>query len=307
MRINQHIHAAMDGARYESGTPWFTFAVPLTERIRMATSPNRTPDAAPAEDARALRALAVLETLAAAGQPYTLSQLCARLHIPKATLLRMIDALEQRGYVMHMPDPRGHDRAIALAPRAAQLALATLANNTFTRGCRAALRALVDVLGETCNLTALDSDAVLYIERVETTEPLRLEMRPGMRVPLHCTASGKLFLSQMTMLERNAMLERMPLTKMTYRTLTDPRSLGAELERLAERAVGIDNEEFVRGMVAVAVPVRDDAGHVLAALAVHAPTARASMDDLLKAVPQMKQAAKRLAPLLQRNGALARA
>jgi DNA-binding IclR family transcriptional regulator len=272
----------------------------------MAPITPRTPDMAPAEDARALRALAVLETLAGAGQPYTLSQLCARLHIPKATLLRMIDALEQRGYVMHMPDSRGHDRAIALGPRAAQLALATLANNTFTRGCRSALRALVDVLGETCNLTALDNDAVLYIERVETSEPLRLEMRPGMRVPLHCTASGKLFLSQMTMLERNALLERMALAKMTPRTLTDVPSLTAELDRLAARGVGIDNEEFVRGMVAIAVPVSDNAGRLLAALAVHAPTARASMDDLLKAVPQMKQAATRLAPLLQRNGALSR-
>lgn len=272
----------------------------------MPPTTPRTPDTATADDARTLRALAVLETLAAAGQPYTLSQLCARLHIPKATLLRMIDALEQRGYVMHMPDSRGHDRAIALGPRAAQLALATLANNTFTRGCRSALRALVEVLGETCNLTALDNDAVLYIERVETSEPLRLEMRPGMRVPLHCTASGKLFLSQMTKLERNALLERMTLAKMTPRTLTDVPSLTAELDRLAARGVGIDNEEFIRGMVAVAVPVSDDAGHVLAALAVHAPTARASMDDLLKAVPQMKQAAARLAPLLQRNGPLSR-
>lgn len=269
----------------------------------MAANAPASADAAPADDARVLRALAVLEALAAAGQPYTLSQLSVRLRIPKATLLRMIESLETRGYVMHLPDSRGHDRAIALGPRAAQFALATLSNNTFTRGCRSVLRALVDVLGETCNLTALDNDAVLYVERVETTEPLRLEMRPGMRVPLHCTASGKLFLSQMTALERNAMLSQLTLKKMTYRTLTDPQLLAAELDRLGARGVGIDNEEFVRGMVAVAVPVRAASdGHLLASLAVHAPTARATLDDLLKAVPQMKQAASRLAPLLHLNG-----
>ncbi|CAG9258955.1 IclR family transcriptional regulator [Burkholderia cepacia] len=258
------------------------------------------PDGAPADDARVLRALAVLEALASAGQPYTLSQLAARLHIPKATLLRLIESLEARGYVIHMPDSRGHDRGIALGPRAAQFALAALSNNTFTRGCRSVLRALVDVLGETCNLTALDGDTVLYVERVETTEPLRLEMRPGMRVPLHCTASGKLFLSQMNALERNAMLARLTLKKMTYRTLIDAQLLAAELDRLAARGVGIDNEEFVRGMVAVAVPVKDAAsGRVLAALAVHAPTARATLNDLLENVPKMRDAATRLAPLLQ--------
>jgi DNA-binding IclR family transcriptional regulator len=221
------------------------------------------------------------------------------LHIPKATLLRLIDALETRGYVIHMPDSRGHDRSIALGPRSAQLALSTLANNTFTRSCRVLLRGLVEKLGETCNLTALDGDQVLYIERVETTEPLRMEMRPGMHVPLHCTASGKLFLSQMSALERNTLLERLVLTKMTHRTVTDPQALVAELERLAVRGIGIDNEEFVRGMVAIAVPVRDpDSGRILASLAVHAPTARTTLNELLEAVGRMKETASRLAPLL---------
>jgi DNA-binding IclR family transcriptional regulator len=257
-------------------------------------------DDASADDARVLRALVVLEQLAAAGQPYTLSQLSARLHIPKATLLRLIDSLETRGYVIHVPDSRGHDRSIALGPRAAQFALATLANNTFTRSCRVLLRTLVESLGETCNLTALDGDRVLYIQRVETTEPLRMEMRPGMHVPLHCTASGKLFLSQMTALERNALLERLVLTKMTHRTLPNPKALAAELEQLAVRGIGIDNEEFVRGMVAIAVPVRDPASQrVLAALAVHAPTARATLEELLESVDLVKQTASRLAPLLQ--------
>lgn len=268
----------------------------------MRATGHGSAEPAPSEEARVLRALAVLETLASAGQPYTLSQLSVRLHIPKATLLRMIESLETRGYVMHMPDSRGHDRAITLGPRSAQLALSALSNNTFTRGCRAVLRALVDVLGETCNLTALDNDAVLYVERVETAEPLRLEMRPGMRVPLHCTASGKLFLSQMTTLERNAMLAQLTLKKMTYRTLIDPQQLATELDRLGARGIGIDNEEFVRGMVAVAVPVKAAAGgRVLASLAVHAPTARATLDDLLEAVPRMREAASRLAPLLHRS------
>jgi DNA-binding IclR family transcriptional regulator len=257
------------------------------------------------DEARTLRPLAVLEQLAAAGQSYTLSQLAARVHIPKATLLRLIDSLETQGYVTHIPDSRGTDRGIALGPRAAQLALATLANNTFTRGCRSLLRSLVDVIGESCNLTALDGDTVLYIERVETAEPLRLHMQAGMRVPLHCTASGKLFLSHMSIAERRQILNRLTLTRKTNRTLTDPGLLAAELDRLAARGIGIDNEEFVLGMVAVAVPIVDaTSGRVLACLAAHAPTARASLNDLLEAVPRMREAAVKLASLIDASEGL---
>lgn len=259
-------------------------------------------DALPQDETRVLRVLLVLEQLAMAGQPYSLSQLAARLRIPKATLMRLIGSLEQQGYVTHTPDSRGGDRGLTLGPRAAQLALTTLANNTFTRACRAVLRVLVERLGESCNLTALEGDSVLYIERVETNEPLRLHMQPGMRVPLHCTASGKLFLAQMPRAERKLLLARLPLTRMTPQTLTESNLLEAELDRLAQRGVGIDNEEFVRGMVAIAVPVRNARGVVLACVAAHAPTARKSLQELLEAVPHIKEAAAKIAPLLGSGG-----
>lgn len=251
------------------------------------------------EAARNLRALAVIERLAMAGQPYTLSQLATRLSIPKATLMRLIEALELCGYVAHVPDSRGSERGISLGPRAARLALVTLANNNFTRAARSLLRALVDRVGETVNLTALDGDEILYIERVETSEPLRMQMHPGMRVPLHCTASGKLFLSQMPPAERRAVLSRLSLKRMTPRTITDIGLLEAELDRLAARGVGIDNEEFVRGMVAVGVPVRaPDDGHIRAVLAVHGPTARVTLEQLMGLVPTLRETATALAPLL---------
>ncbi|VVE76410.1 IclR family transcriptional regulator [Pandoraea sputorum] len=249
------------------------------------------------DEARNLRALAVIERLAMAGQPYTLSQLATRLSIPKATLMRLIEALEVCGYVSHVPDSRGSERGLSLGPRAARLALVTLANNNFTRAARSLLRALVDRVGETVNLTALDGDEVLYIERVETNEPLRMQMHPGMRVPLHCTASGKLFLSQMPVAERRAVISRLSLKRMTPRTITDASLLEAELDRLAAR--GIDNEEFVRGMVAVGVPVRaPEDGHVRAVLAVHGPTARVTLEQLMGLVPTLRETATALAPLL---------
>ena len=107
-----------------------------------------------------------------------------------------------------------------------------------------------------------------------------------------------LFLSQMPLTERRQILGRLTLTKKTHRTLTDHTLLETELDRLAARGIGIDNEEFVLGMVAVAVPITETAtGRVLACLAAHAPTARANLNDLLQAVPQLRETAMKLATL----------
>nr|WP_245179437.1 IclR family transcriptional regulator [Cupriavidus sp. LEh25] len=267
------------------------------------------------DDARSLRALTVLASLARAQHPQTLSQLAQRLHVPKATLMRLLAAMERAGFVVRMPAERG----FVPGPGASALALQTLRSPPVLRECRAILARLVANLGETCNLTALDGDRVLYVERVETHEPLRLQLSPGIHVPLHCTASGKLFLAAMSRLERRQMLGRLALTRNTPRTLSDLASLEAELDRLGTRAIGVDHEEFVRGMCAVAVPVlepvpKSGAGagagpgsevgpkparrQVVAAIACHAPTARVSMDALLKAVPMLQGAADEMARVL---------
>ncbi|WP_376790684.1 IclR family transcriptional regulator [Cupriavidus sp. Agwp_2] len=258
--------------------------------------------AAGEDDARSLRALTVLASLARAQHPQTLSQLSQRLHVPKATLMRLLAAMERAGFVVRMPAERG----FVPGPGASALALQTLRSPPVLRECRAILARLVANLGETCNLTALDGDRVLYVERVETHEPLRLQLSPGIHVPLHCTASGKLFLAAMNRLERRQMLARLALTRNTPRTLSDLASLEAELDRLGTRAIGVDHEEFVRGMCAVAVPVREPGPEpskpgqrqVVAAIACHAPTARVSMEALLKAVPLLQGAADEMARVL---------
>lgn len=240
------------------------------------------------EEARSLRALHVLDHLARAQHPPTLAQLAQRLAMPKTTLMRLLAAMQRAGFVAATPVERGY----VPGPQAGALALATLRASAYTRACRAVLAQLAGTLGETCNLTAPDGDRVIYMERVETAEPLRLIFAVGRHVPMHCTASGKLFLASMSRLERARVVARLPLTRNTPRTLTRPEQLEEELERLAARGIGIDNEEFVRGMSAVAVPVRDEEDRVVAAVACHAPTARVMLDDLLRAVPVMQRAAE---------------
>jgi DNA-binding IclR family transcriptional regulator len=166
---------------------------------------------------------------------------------------------------------------------------------------RPLLSALVQRLGETCNLTTREGAQVLYIDRVETTEPLRMTLPPGSRVPLHCTASGKLFLSQMPAPDCQALVEGLARERKTAHTHTSVAALMAEIERTRKRGIGVDNEEFINGMVAIAIPVRDAQGQCVAAVACHTPTARLSLTDLLAHAPAIERTAQQIAALLLGN------
>lgn len=246
------------------------------------------------EDIRRLRALTVLEHLSEASQPLTLAQLANLMRVPKSTLMRLLRSMETQGYLLHMPAERGY----VPGTRSTTLALRVLRGSNIRRECRAVLRNLVRTLGETCNLTVPDAGRVLYVERVDTTAPLRMHLQPGIWVPMHCTASGKLFLASMPLLERRSVLQQLPLPRHSPRTITERRDLEAELESIGRRGVGIDNEEFVLGMVAVAVPVHGKDGKLVAAVACHAPTARRSLDELLDCVPELRKAADAMQRIL---------
>ena len=246
------------------------------------------------ENVRRLRPLTVLEHLSEASHPLTLAQLGRLMRVPKSTLTRLLRSMEMRGYILHMPAERG----FVLGVQSTKLALSTLRGSNIRRECRAVLRGPVRKLGETCNLTVPDAGRVLYVERIDTSAPLRMNLQPGARVPMHCTASGKLFLATMSIPERRSILAHLPLTQHSPRTIVDRHDLEAELNKIAKRGVGIDNEEFVRGMVAVAVPVRGNDDKLVAAIACHAPTARMSLDELLTGVPELRVAAEAMRRVL---------
>ncbi len=246
------------------------------------------------EDMRRLRALTVLEHLTESTHPLTLARLATLMNVPKSSLMRLLQSMEAAGYVLHMPA----DRGFVPGARSVALGLKTLRGSNIRRECRAVLRRLVAHTGETCNLTVPDAGRVLYMERIETAEPLRMHVQPGTWVPIHCTASGKLFLASMSLLDRNSVLANYELTRHSHRTIVDRDELERELQLIAKTQVGTDNEEFIRGMIAVAVPVVGLDGRLVASIACHAPTARRSMDDLRGNVPQMRAAAESIRSIL---------
>lgn len=241
-----------------------------------------------------LRAVALLEAVVASERPAALAELTATVRLPKPTLYRMLVMLEAAGMVVREPGARRY----APGPRLAALGRNVMLNATLRSERHAILAQLVDEIGETCNLTMLDGDRVVYLDRVEASWPLRMNLTSGSRVPLHCSASGKLLLAFLPKASRDRLIRHMTLTPYTETTLVDQRRLTAELARIRSARHATDNEEFHAGLVCVAVPVMDARKRACAAVAVHAPVSRMPLARALEYLPQLRRAAAALAGTL---------
>jgi DNA-binding IclR family transcriptional regulator len=238
-----------------------------------------------------LRAMSVLEAVVAAERPAALAELAPAVRLPKPTLYRMLGMLESADLVTRDPGARRY----VPGPRLAVLGRKVMLNATVRSGRRVILSRLVDEIGETCNFTMLDGAEVVYVDRVEAAWPLRMSLAPGTRVPLHCTASGKLLLAMLPKAARERITAELALRRYTDTTITERRRLNAELARIRAARYATDNEEYHAGLVCLAVPVLDERKRVCAALAVQAPVSRMPLARALEQLSKLRQAAAAMA------------
>lgn len=217
------------------------------------------------------------------------------LKLPKPTIHRLCVMLETQGYLQSRLDGRGY----LAGKRLSNMAVGILNNNDYWRTERhAILQRLSQDLGETCNISIPNGSQMIYFDRVETHWPLRIQLQKNDRVPVYCTASGKLFLNNLPSSKRTRLLSKLDLEQHTPNTFTDLDALKNELKRLRQSDIGVDNEEFMQGMVAVAVPLKNQKGQFYGALAMHAPSARMSLEVAIRHLPRMKDAAAELVELI---------
>ncbi|MCP5152709.1 MAG: IclR family transcriptional regulator [Ectothiorhodospiraceae bacterium] len=237
------------------------------------------------------KALHVLEAIVSKEQPVGLAYLTEELRLPKPTVHRVLMQLEQTGLVQRTPDRNRY----LIGPMLNRLAAATLGSRNQHHATRGILMSLVQEVGETCNVGVLDQHEVRYIERVECDAPLRVQIGAGHHVPAHCTALGKLFLAELAPAEVDRVLRVAPLRRYTDNTIVDRRELDDEMSRIRTRGFSTNDQEFGVGIIAVAVPIRDASGQVLAGVAMHAPTPRMSLKRALSYRATLMGAADRLA------------
>jgi IclR family acetate operon transcriptional repressor len=127
---------------------------------------------------------------------------------------------------------------------------------------------------ESVSLGVLNAGSVLFVQRVESPEILRADIRLGTRMPLHASASGKALLAAMTDAEIARLLPETMLPASARRTVRERDALLADLRLVRERGYAKQEDEFIDGIAALATPVRDASGRALAALSIAGPIAR---------------------------------
>ncbi len=235
----------------------------------------------------ALRAFAMLEAIVNAPGPMSLDELTSELKLPKPTVFRIVTMLKEADLLLR----ESAGKRYVAGPRLLSFGIDMWRSNTLRVQWHRALEDTVAECGECRNLTLLEGNQVLYIDRVETSHPLRLHLDPGTRVPLHCTASGKLFLSQMSPEDAKRTLGDEPYERFTSKTIVSFGKLQLDLEKVRKTGVGTHDSELFNDSVAIAVPVLGRKGEIVAAVAMHAPSSRASIDTCLGFIDSLRKAA----------------
>lgn len=235
------------------------------------------------------RGISIMQLVADSIRGLSIAEIVELTGLAKPTVHRIATQLEEEGYLQ-----RGPDKRFAVGHQLKHFSLSILSNVAVGAPRHAILEALAEEIGETCNCTMLDGNHTVYFDRVECNWPIKVDLHLGSHLPLHATASGKLFLAYMRPKERRRLLEAATLSKNTDSTIVSPELLEPELKRIKKEGVSFDNEELLSGMVALAVPVFDQANRVCFTVAVHAPTTRRKVDDLREFIPALQKAATAL-------------
>lgn len=225
------------------------------------------------------RALDVLEAFRN-GEELTLVEISQRVGLNKSRAFRLLYTLAERDYVERTADGSRYVLGLKLFERAAHV------RRGLKRIAQPIMQRLHEQFNETVNLGILNKGEVLYIEILESSQPLRLAATVGSRMSIHSTALGKAITAYLPESEVKTLISQKRLVKYTERTITDPKKLRKELELVHRRGYSLDDNENEAGVTCIAAPVFDSTGRPVAAISLSGPANRvlANREEIATAV-----------------------
>ncbi|MGH3437789.1 MAG: IclR family transcriptional regulator [Sciscionella sp.] len=238
------------------------------------------------------RALSILDILARQGE-LGVTDIAVELGVHKSTASRLVAALEHHRLVEQLGE-RGKYR---LGFGIVRLAGATTARLSLTRESRPVCRRLAAELNETVNVAVLDIDAAMNITQEQGSAAITAQNWVGQRTPPYATSSGKVLLAWASETDLIPVVE-VGMVKHTARTITGKRALHKEFAQIRERGWACTTEEFEAGLNAVAAPIRDADGMVVAALSVSGPSYRMTAETFPETAKALRVGAEEISSQL---------
>jgi IclR family transcriptional regulator, pca regulon regulatory protein len=234
------------------------------------------------------RGLAVIRAFDQAHPELTLSEVAARTGVTRAVARRFLLTLASLGYV------RSDGRFFSLTARVLELGYAYLSSLSLPEVAESHLEALVAEVNESSSISVLDGHDVVYVARVPVSRIMTVSISVGTRFPAYATSMGRVLLAGLPEQELDEYLSAVAMAPLTARTLNSVDALRAEINKVRTQGWSLVNQELEEGLRALAAPVRDRSGQIVAAVNVSAHASRTSLEamrrDLLP--PLLKTAAR---------------
>ncbi len=218
------------------------------------------------------RALKILEEMANAGEPISISELASKVGLKVSTVHRLLATLLYRGYVEQEAETSKYRLGLKLL----EVGNASKYYYDVRTIARPYLEALVEECNETTNLAVLDETEVVYIDQVESKRMIIVNMlaQVGNRAPVHCTATGKCLLAYLPQSKLEEVLGKIKLEKYTNETIVDIYYLNKELEKIIKEGYAFDWGEMEEHVHCVAAPIFNHTGEVIASISISGPSNR---------------------------------
>lgn len=225
-----------------------------------------------------LKALDILEGLASCTSDVSVSELAEITNLSVSTVYRLLMELTERQYVIR--DERTKTYRLGLG--VLTLASAVLDKLEIKHIARSALRTLADITGETIHLFCPDGMEAVYIDKIDTPNPIGLKSQIGKRLPLYCTAGGKAILAHKGDAFIKTYIDTIPMHPFTEKTIQKPQQLFEELKRIQQNGYAVDNEEHHSNITCIAAPLLNKDGTPVGSISISGPSYRFPLQKALE-------------------------
>lgn len=210
------------------------------------------------------RTLDIIELLATSSQGMGVTEIGLKLGLHKSTVHRLVNALAQRGYI----EKDQKTGAYKIGMKFIEISSLYLHQLELKTEAVPIMHHLAEMTGQVTHLAILDETDVVYIEKVDVVQNLRLYSDIGKRIPVYCSALGKVLLAGQNISRQKHILESINYIPYTENTVKSPEELLSELKEVMRKGWAVDNEEHEPGIRCLAAPVKDFTGKVIAALSI---------------------------------------